>query len=279
MEAEGITRACTIVPVIRKNASATQTQESSSRTKRWRKVLDSAADDWLGALGGANWEPAERSVSASVLLGPVVVKSSFTGLSFGFRNCDLFATTSGHANFELHVFAHVGAGVTGSAEAAGSVAHGAAQAFEREIADRISIKEEADLFERASSAGKIEAASFGQPRPDARSIRGEQFLARGRIDTVIAGRNRRRATDAHMNLRGACFAHHAHDLAAGGTANDGVVNQDDALTFEQRAHGIELQFDTEIADGLLGLDERAADIVISNQAHAKGQARFERVAD
>src|ERR1700731_275558 len=133
MEAEGITRACTIVPVIRKNASATQTQDSSSRTKRWRKVLDSTADE-LGALGVANCGPAERLVPASGLIGPAVVKSSFTGLpysgpyfrafslafvrAFGFENCNLFAATSWHADFELHVFAHVGAGVTGSTEAA-----------------------------------------------------------------------------------------------------------------------------------------------------------------
>src|ERR1700731_1637723 len=80
MEAEGITRACTIVPVMRKNASATQPQESSSRTKRWRKVLESTADE-LGALGVANCGPAERLVPASGLIGPVVVKSSFTELS------------------------------------------------------------------------------------------------------------------------------------------------------------------------------------------------------
>src|SRR4029077_16864174 len=138
MEAEGITRACTIEPVIRKNASATQTQESSSRTRRWRKVLDSTADE-LGSLWVANCGPAERWVPASGLIGPVVVKSSFTGLSFSFRNCNLFAATSGHANFELHVFAHVGAGVTGSTETAGGVAHGAAQAFDRKIADRIGV--------------------------------------------------------------------------------------------------------------------------------------------
>src|SRR5579864_5176261 len=175
MEAEGITRACTIVPVIRKNASATQTQESSSRTRRWRKVLDSTADE-LGAPGAANGGPAERLVPASGLIGPVVVKSSFTELSFfsaflrafGFRNCDLFAAASGNPDFQLHVFAHVGAGVTGSTEASGGVAHGAAQTFQREIADRIGAQEKADLFECTSGAGKIETASLGQPRSDAR---------------------------------------------------------------------------------------------------------------
>jgi len=67
--------------------------------------------------------------------------------------------------------------------------------------------------------------------------------------------------------------------AAGSAANDGVVDQDDALPFEKCAHGIELQPDAEIADGLLRLDKRAADIVIANQAHAKGQSGFKGVAD
>ena len=82
-----------------------------------------------------------------------------------------------------------------------------------------------------------------------------------------------------VDLRGAGFAHHAHDLAAGGAADDGIVDQDDALAFEQRAHGIELELHAEIADGLLRLDERAADVVIADQAHAERQAGFEGVAD
>src|SRR5438309_2708259 len=280
IEAEGITRACTMVPVIRKNARATQTQESSSRTRRSRKVLDSTAGEWLGPSGTTESRPAERSALATGVPEPALVKLSFTVFSFGFRDRNLFAASGGrYANLELHIFGHVDAGVAGSTEAASGIADGAAQAFEREIADRIGVEEKANLFERASGACEIGAAAFGQAWADAGSVRGKQFLARGGIHAVIAGRNRRRTTDAHMHLRGTRFAHHAHDLAAGGATNDGIVDQHDALAFEQGAHGIKLQPDAEIADGLLGLDKCAAHIVAANQAHAKGQSGFERVAD
>src|SRR5689334_24251866 len=82
MDAEGITRACTIVPVINKNARATQTQESSSRARRWRKVLDSPAGGCSAALTFADGEPAVMLTPASGFTGPVLVKSSFTALSF-----------------------------------------------------------------------------------------------------------------------------------------------------------------------------------------------------
>ena len=38
------------------------------------------------------------------------------------------------------------------------------------------------------------------------------------------------------------------------------------------AHGIQLQAHAKIANGLLGFDERAPDVMIANQAHAKRNA-------
>src|ERR1035441_10731797 len=77
-----------------------------------------------------------------------------------------------------------------------------------------------------------------------------------------------------MNFFGAGAAHHAHNLAARRSANDGVVNQDDALALEQIAHGIEFEFDAEVANPLLRLDERAAHIMITNQTEAKRKTGF-----
>ena len=110
-------------------------------------------------------------------------------------------------------------------------------------------------------------------------VRRDQLFAPGRIHAVIAGRNRRRAADAHVNFGGACLAHQAHDLAAGGAAHDRIVHQNHALPFEHAAHRIQFQLHAEIADGLLRLDERAADVVIADQPHAKRNAGFRRVAD
>src|ERR1700730_18443159 len=149
MEAEGITRACTMVPVIRKNARATQTQESSSRTRSCRKVLCSAAGEWLGAPAASKSRPGERLAPASGLMDSELLNSSLTEISLsraffralGRGNRNGFAAAGRHADFELYVFADVGAGITGSAEAAGGVAYGAAQAFDREIADRVGVEE------------------------------------------------------------------------------------------------------------------------------------------
>ena len=69
-------------------------------------------------------------------------------------------------------------------------------------------------------------------------------------------------------------ADHAHDLAARRSANDGVVDQDNALAFEQIADRVQLQLHAEVADALLGLDERPADIVVADQAESKRNAAF-----
>src|SRR5690242_5287923 len=131
MEAEGITRAWTIVPVIRKKARATQTQESNSRTRICRNVLDLAAGESFGVSATAASGTAETLASTLGFRGAALERSSFTVFSFGFRNCDRFAAAGGHAHLELNVFGDVVARVTGSAETAGGVADSAAQTFQR----------------------------------------------------------------------------------------------------------------------------------------------------
>jgi hypothetical protein len=64
-------------------------------------------------------------------------------------------------------------------------------------------------------------------------------------------------------------ADHADDFAAGGPADDGVVDEDDALAFEQIADRVELEADAEVADALLGLNEGAADVVVADEADAE----------
>ena len=53
-----------------------------------------------------------------------------------------------------------------------------------------------------------------------------------------------------MHFAGPGLAHHADNLPAGCAAHDGVVHQHHALALQQVAHGIQLQLDSEIADGL-----------------------------
>src|SRR5260370_26184085 len=82
-----------------------------------------------------------------------------------------------------------------------------------------------------------------------------------------------------MDFFCADVAEHADDLAAGGAAHDGIIDEHDALAFDQSTDGIELELHAEIADSLRRLDKSAADVVIANQAHAEGNFGFERVAD
>src|SRR5260370_8078871 len=76
-----------------------------------------------------------------------------------------------------------------------------------------------------------------------------------------------------------CSSDLADDLAAGGSAHDGIVDEHHALAFNQATDGIELELHTEIADSLRRLDKGAADVMIANQAHAEGNLGFEGVAD
>jgi hypothetical protein len=72
---------------------------------------------------------------------------------------------------------------------------------------------------------------------------------------------------------------HANDFAAGGAANDGVVDEDDALAFEQVVNGIELEADAEVADALLGLNEGAANVVVADEAETEADAALFSVSE
>ena len=82
-----------------------------------------------------------------------------------------------------------------------------------------------------------------------------------------------------MDLARAGGLHEADDLPARRSAHDRVVDEDDALVLEDAAHRVELHLDAEVADGLLRLDERPADVVIADQAESQRNARCLAVAD
>ncbi len=71
-------------------------------------------------------------------------------------------------------------------------------------------------------------------------------------------------------------AHHAHDLAAGGAAHDGIVDQNDAFAFQQAAHRVQLEFHAEVAHALFRLNEGAPDVMIADQAEAERECRSPR---
>ena len=69
-----------------------------------------------------------------------------------------------------------------------------------------------------------------------------------------------------MHLGRAELLQHADDFFRCRAAHDRVVDEDDAFSGDDPAHGIQFHLHAEVADGLLRLDERPSDIVIAHKA-------------
>ncbi len=108
---------------------------------------------------------------------------------------------------------------------------------------------------------------------------GEQLVLIGRIDAVEIWMRDGRARNAHMHFAGPGLAHHLHDLHRGRAAYHAVVQEHDTLTPDLRLVGAVLQLDAKLTDALLGLDEGAADIVVTDDAELEGDTGFLRIAD
>src|SRR5437899_2118598 len=132
-------------------------------------------------------------------------------------------------------------------------------AFQREVAERIGADVAADLLDAVAG-------------PD-------QLLPRRRVDAVEARPLDRRRRDPHVDLAGTGAPDHPHDLAAGRPAHDGVVDDDHPPAFQHLAHRVELHLDAEVTDALLGLDERAPDVVVADQPHLVTGPRLLRIAE
>src|SRR5579864_8870721 len=242
IEPEGMTRACPIAPLISRKTSPTQNQEITSR-----RILA-----FTGAFSSFFFLSAFTMHHNRMLCEP-----GFT--FYCTRRSARFSVRSALAYLQLYKVGRVNPRITRRTEAPFGIGDGLFEGRKREVAERVRPNEFAGLF---------------------RGVRGsDELFPRGRVHAVVAGRNRGRATDAHVNFFCAGFADHAHEFAAGGAADDGIVHEHDALAFNEAAHGVEFQLDAEIADGLRRLDEGAADVVIADQAHAKRNPGFESVAD
>src|SRR5271167_543669 len=255
IDPEGMTRAWPMVPLIRRKASPTQNQARASRCTRLP----------MGSFGS--------SVAFTVSL-PASLPVRFCIVSaFTFHRHRLFdryvvrrvavlclrGVPVVLADFELHEVRRIDAGITRRTKLAFGVIHGLAQRGKRNVAERIRAEKLANLL------GSIRG--------------GDELFACGRVHAVVARRNRGWTADAHVDFAGAGFADHAHDFAAGGAANDGIVDENDTLAFDEAADRIEFQLHAKIADSLRGLDKRATDVMITDQAHAERDLRFERVTD
>src|SRR5271170_6694060 len=73
-------------------------------------------------------------------------------------------------------------------------------------------------------------------------------------------------------------AHHAHDLAAGGAADDGVVDQNNALALKQITNRIQLELHAKVAHALLRLNERAPYIVVADETEVERDSTLRRIS-
>ena len=74
-----------------------------------------------------------------------------------------------------------------------------------------------------------------------------------------------------MDLGGAGVAQHLHDLARRVAAHDRVVDHDQALARDHLGQRVELQAQAVLAQLLAGLDERARDVAVLDEAVVLGQ--------
>ena len=81
-----------------------------------------------------------------------------------------------------------------------------------------------------------------------------------------------------MHLEGAGLAEHPDLGALGVAAHDRVVDDDEPLAADHVLEGVELEPDAELAQGLAGLDEGAADVGVLDEALAERDAALLGVA-
>ena len=77
-----------------------------------------------------------------------------------------------------------------------------------------------------------------------------------------------------MNLQRARRADHVDNLQAGRAANDGVVDQNNALSLDSRSVGVVLQLHAKVPYVVRRLDKGTAHIVVANDAQFEGKARL-----
>ena len=105
---------------------------------------------------------------------------------------------------------------------------------------------------------------------------GDQLGPAGEVDAVEARPGHRRRRDPHVHLGGAGLAQHPDLGALGVAAHDRVVDDDQPLAPDHVGQRVELEPDAELADGLAGLDERAARRRSSSRSPGRTGCRWPR---
>lgn len=110
-----------------------------------------------------------------------------------------------------------------------------------------------------------------------RVLHRQELVAIWEIDAIDTGVFVWRATDQDVHLFGT-GVFEGHDSGSAGSAADNrVIDDDDSFAGDKIFDEVQLHLYGEVADTLGGLQEAAADIVVSDESHLVGDAAFQRV--
>src|SRR5688572_28235844 len=110
-------------------------------------------------------------------------------------------------------------------------------------------------------------------------VGGDQLLARRRVDAIVARPGNRVRADAHVDLARARGSDQCDEATRGGSANNGIVDHDDALSIQHFTNRVVLHADLRIATGLRRLNEGPPDVVVTDERKLEGKLGFLRISD
>ena len=108
---------------------------------------------------------------------------------------------------------------------------------------------------------------------------GNQVLLVGNVGAEVARVGERRRTDPVVYLGSTGLAQQADGAGARRAADDGVIDQHNALALDRGRDGVQLDAHAALALGLAALNEGAAYIFVLDKAHAVGDAALLRIAE
>src|SRR6185436_12090319 len=139
------------------------------------------------------------------------------------------------------------------------IATGAQQPVDAQVSQAVRVNEASNLLDR--------------------QVGRNQLISRRSVNSEEAGSDGWRTAYANVHFACAGVAHHLNDLLRSRPANDRIVDQNDAKPFDQVSHRVQFYLDAEVANGLFGLDEGPAYVVVAHKSEAEFQTRFRCIAD
>src|SRR5699024_9085761 len=109
-------------------------------------------------------------------------------------------------------------------------------------------------------------------------VAGDEVISRVDVGAVVAGVDKGRGGDAHVDLLGAGVPQELDDSGAGGAADDGIVDEHHALAPHHLGDGVQFDLHLVLPGALAGGDEGAGDVAVFDEPHGVGDAGLVGVA-